>query len=199
MSVFEENINDLYDRFEELLAEADCEITAAEFQGILCGMISAGLQRTSLSWLEQINALINENNGFSNELSQFAKMLVDETHQAFADDDLLAPILIPDDSYPMIDRLESLSFWSQGFLLGFGLQFGDKKALQKEIKESLTDIAEISQVSIENDDNEEAHTSLETLIEHIKVAVKMIYMELVKKPKLKSKESTQTTASKTIH
>ena len=199
MSVFEENINDLYDQFEELLAEADCEITAAEFQGILSGMISAGLQRSNLSWLEQINALINENNGFSNELSQFAKMLVEETHQAFADDDLLAPILIPDDSYPMVDRLESLSFWSQGFLLGFGLQFGDKKALQKEIKESLTDIAEISQVSIENDDNEESKMSLETLIEHIKVAVKMIYMELVKNPTSESKLSAQKTGSKTIH
>ena len=199
MSVFEENINDLYDRFEELLAEADCEITAAEFQGILCGMISAGLQRSSLSWLEQINALINENNGFSNELSQFTKMLVEESHQAFADDDLLAPILIPDDSYPMVDRLESLSFWSQGFLLGFGLQFGDKNALQNEIKESLTDIAEISQVSIKNDDNEEEKMALETLVEHIKVAVKMIYMELVRNPKSESKLSAQKAGSKTVH
>jgi len=199
MSVFEENINDLYDQFEEILAEADCEVTAAEFQGILTGMISAGLESSNSQWLSQIGDLTSENNILSQELRKFATMLFEESNKAISDDDLLAPILIPDDSYPMVDRLESLSLWSQGYLLGFGLQFGDKKALQKEIQESLTDIAEISQVSIENDDTEEANTALETLIEHIKVAVKMIYMELVKKPKSGSNVSTQTTENKTIH
>lgn len=199
MSVFEENINDLYDQFEELLAEADCEITAAEFQGILSGMISAGLRSSNLDWLGQINALINENNALSDDLRRFAKTLFEETGKAFSDDDLLAPILIPDDSYPLVDRLESLSFWSQGYLLGFGLQFGDEKKLQQEIKESLNDIAEISQVSIDNDDNEEANIALETLIEHIKVAVKMIYMELVKKTNSESNMSEQPIKNKTIH
>ncbi len=185
MNAFEENVNGLYDQFEEKLAEADCEITPPEFQGILAGLISAGLALTNLNWLDQIGDLINENNALSDSLQEFVIKLYKETHMDFSDDDLLAPILIPDDSYPMVDRLEALSFWSQGYLLGFGLQFGDKEKMQKEVSEALVDIAEISQVNIENTDNEESNIALETLIEHIKVAVKMIYMELVKKMELK--------------
>ncbi len=199
MSVFEDNVNDLYDQFEEILADSDCDITAAEFQGILAGMLSAGLGKDDANWLSQVSELVNEEAALSEEIGSFVKNIFNETQLAFSDDDLLAPILIPDDAYPMIDRLEALSFWSQGFLLGFGLQFGDKQTLPQEISESLNDIAEISQVSIENEDNEEANIGLETLIEHIKVAVKMIYMELVKKSTSSSINPTQTDISKTIH
>ena len=199
MSVFEDNVNDLYDQFEEILADSDCDITAAEFQGILAGMLSAGLGKDDVNWLSQVSELVNEEAALSEEIGSFVKNIFNETQLAFSDDDLLAPILIPDDAYPMIDRLEALSFWSQGFLLGFGLQFGDKQTLPQEISESLNDIAEISQVSIENEDNEEANIGLETLIEHIKVAVKMIYMELVKKSTSSSINPTQTDISKTIH
>ena len=199
MSVFEDNVNDLYDQFEEILADSDCDITAAEFQGILAGMLSAGLGKDDVNWLSQVSELVNEEAALSEEIGSFVKNIFNETQLAFSDDDLLAPILIPDDAYPMIDRLEALSFWSQGFLLGFGLQFGDKQTLPQEISESLNDIAEISQVSIENEDNEEANIGLETLIEHIKVAVKMIYMELVKKSTSSSINPTQTDISKTVH
>ena len=199
MSVFEDNVNDLYDQFEEILADSDCDITAAEFQGILAGMLSAGLGKDDANWLSQVSELVNEEAALSEEIGSFVKNIFNETQLAFSDDDLLAPILIPDDAYPMIDRLEALSFWSQGFLLGFGLQFGDKQTLPQEISESLNDIAEISQVSIENEDNEEANIGLETLIEHIKVAVKMIYMELVKKSTSSSINPTQANISKTVH
>ena len=98
--------------------------------------------------------------------------------------DMLAPLLLPDDEYPLIDRLEALSLWCQGFLLGFGLQFGDQSIDNSEITESLQDISDISQLEVSADEGEDAQIALVTVMEHIKVAVKVIYLELVIKKEL---------------
>ncbi len=184
MNDFSQNFENLYESFDDILAEADCEINASEFQGILAGMISGGLKSTDKHWQSVILDIANDGHALSADaLSELEKVFA-ESQQAFIDQNVLAPILLPDEEYPLIDRLEAMSFWCQGFLLGFGLQLGDTSIDNSEITESLQDISEISQLELTTDDSEEAKFALNTLIEHIKVAVKMIYMELVIKKEL---------------
>ncbi len=184
MNDFVQNSRDLYESFDDTLAEADCEINASEFQGILAGMISAGLKSTDKHWRSTVIEVANDGHALSTDALIVLENVFSESQQAFMQQDILAPILLPDDEYPLIDRLEALSLWCQGFLLGFGLQFTDQSIDSSEIAESLQDISEISQLELSSDESEESQIALVTLIEHIKVAVKVIYMEFVIKKEL---------------
>lgn len=189
MNDFAQNSGNLYQTFEDILAEADCELSASEFQGIIAGMISAGLKPTDTGWLSLIVEVANNDHSLPDEALKAAQKLFAESQQAFIGQDVLAPILLPDEEYPLIDRVEAMTFWSQGYLLGFGLQHGNGGIDSVEIRESLQDISDISQLEISTDDSEESQMALETLIEHIKVAVKVIYMELVTKKEITSVNS----------
>lgn len=197
MNDFAPNSEDLYETFDDTLAEADCEINASEFQGILAGMISAGLKATDKHWQSIIIEVANDGHALSKEALETVQNVFSESQQAFMQQDILAPILLPNDQYPLIDRLEALSFWCQGFLLGFGLQFGDQSIEQSEITESLQDITEISQLELSADESENSQVAFVTVIEHIKVAVKVIYMELVVKKGLS--DITSVNGNDTYH
>jgi len=179
MSEFDKNLDELYETFDEVLAEADCEVTASEFQGIFAGMISAGLKKLCCQAKGTLLEVINDGHTFPKETQNTINNLFSESLRAFRDEDSLPVIMLPGDDYPLIDRLEAATLWCQGYLLGFGLQLANTKMDNPEIKEALVDISEISQLELVADESDEAKMALETLLEHIKVAVKMIYLELV--------------------
>ncbi|MBV1911540.1 MAG: UPF0149 family protein [Kangiellaceae bacterium] len=197
MSEFEENSPNWYESFEESLANADCEINASEFQGVLAGMISAGLKQSDDKWLGTILEVANDGQPLSEDGARQLKKLYIESHKAFREQEVLAPILLPGEDYPLVDRIESLSLWSQGYLLGFGLQLGDASLESPEVSESLQDISEIAQLDLSADDSEESQVALLTLIEHIKVAVKVVYLELVYK--LESVDVKPAVGNDTFH
>lgn len=186
-----------YEQVEEVLAEAECETSAAELQAILCGMLAAGVKPNDKAWLPVVVDIVNDGRELAEEVQSMIQSLFIWTNTQMNQHDSLAPTLLPDDSYPAIDQLESLAEWCQGFLLGFGLQTSNEDITNPEVKESLTDLADISQLELEAEENEETQTALFTLIEHIKVAVQLIYWEMVVK---KTAGASQPAASgQTIH
>jgi len=187
MSDFEENSGNSYEEFEDALSDSDCDINASELQGVLAGMISAGLTASDQHWSCTVLEVVNDGKALSVESQNCMVKIFSDSFDAFNDDDGLAPILLPSEEYPLIDRLEALSFWSQGYLLGFGLQQGQKPINSKDINEALSDISEISQLELSSDESEDSQMALITLVEHIKVAVKVIYLELVMKNQPKNK------------
>ncbi|MDQ7048466.1 MAG: UPF0149 family protein [Enterobacterales bacterium] len=193
MANFNEKATELYEIFDEILADADCEMRVSEYQGLLSGLISAGLNQLSGINYSMLSELAHDGNGLDATLRDKIDALFQSSQQAFTDEDQLTPILIPDDSYPIIDRMEALGLWCQGFLLGFGLHSGQQNRLGPEINEALQDISQIANIDIQSDNSESSQVALETLIEHIKVAVKMIYLEQVLKPTQKRSESLKPT------
>lgn len=181
MSNFEEIYSQLYEKFEELLANDDCDISASELQGAVTGMLSCGLKSDDAHWRVKLFSAVNDGVDLSTKANQILDEVVYQSDLALAEEDSLAPILLPGDDYPVVDQLEALGQWCQGFLLGFGLQLGKKNIENQEVAEAIADISEISQVAVEADDGEESQEALITLVEHLKVGVKVIFLELVTK------------------
>jgi len=197
MSEFDKNLDELHETFDEILAEADCEVTASELQGLFAGMVSVGLKSLCCQAKANLLEVTNDGHPFDEETQNAINQLFVESLRAFKEEDSLPIIMLPNDDYPMIDRLEAASLWCQGYLLGFGLQLGDTKLNNDEIEEVLKDISEISQLALVADDSDEANMALETILEHIKVAVKMIYLELVFKQEQLT--ASLSDAENTIH
>lgn len=181
MSNFEDISGDLYESFEEKLTQEGCHISASELQGAIAGMISTGLQPQDRHWHCNLLAAINDAQPFSDPAQQMLQQVLMKSHNSFAEQDSLAPILLPNEGYPLIDRLESVSLWCQGYLLGFGLQSGKDKIANAEVAEAISDLSEISRLELDSNDSQDSNMAMMTLVEHIKVAVKVIYLELVQK------------------
>ncbi|TQV89186.1 UPF0149 family protein [Aliikangiella coralliicola] len=171
-----------YELVEEVLADAECETSAAELQAILCGMLAAGLKPGDLGWLDIVADIINDERELTVDAKELIASLCNWSNNQMSQHDSLAPTLLPDDSYPALDQLEAIAEWCQGFLLGFGLQTGNQDIDNEEVRESLTDLAEISQIEQIVEDGEETAQALVTIVEHIKVAVQIVYWEMVVKP-----------------
>ncbi len=183
MANFEQNASEIYEKFDEILADADCEMRVSEYQGLLSGLMTAGLSNIGSQQFSILSQLAHDDKPLTPDLKSQITQLFDRSLQALSDDQQLTPILIPDDSYPIIDRLEAIGLWCQGFLLGFGLQAGQQNKLAAEINEALQDISQIANIDIQSDNSETSQAAFETLLEHLKVAVKIIYLEQVIKPK----------------
>jgi uncharacterized protein YgfB (UPF0149 family) len=171
-----------YESLEQALVDSEAEITAAELQGAITGLMSAGHKAGSLKKTVLVDLLGEQEQRVMAQLEPLVKVLFEWTDAQLNQPDSLAPMILPDDSYPAIDQLEETVNWCLGFLFGFGLQSGDRPIESTEVKESLIDIADISQLELEAADDEETQEALFTLIEHIKVAVQIIHLELVVKP-----------------
>jgi len=184
MNDFEDISGDLYESLEEKLTEESCDINASEFQGAIAGMISTGLQPCDRHWSCNLLAAVNDGQSFSESAQETLQEVLLKSYNAFIEQDSLAPILLPNEDYPLIDRLESLALWCQGYLLGFGLQLGKAEIANAEVAEAISDISEISQLETTSDENEDSNIALMTLVEHIKVAVKVIYLETVQKQQM---------------
>ena len=170
-----------FESLEERLAEADCETSASEVQAIICGFLTAGLKADDEEWLQTLISMVNEGRVFVAETMAMIRQVFQWTHFEIQQNDSLTPLLLPDDDYPLIDRMESLAFWCQGFLLGFGLQTGNLVVKNPDVEESLGDLAEISRLELDAEEDEAMLLAFETLVEHAKVAVKVIYWEMVVK------------------
>ncbi|WP_196139842.1 UPF0149 family protein [Aliikangiella sp. G2MR2-5] len=186
-----------YEKVEEILAEADLELTAAELQATLCGMISAGLKLSDEGWQDSIAVLVREDGQVPENIQRLINDLAHWTEAEMQHHDLLAPTLLPDEDYPAVDQLEAITLWCQGFLLGFGLQTGDNPIENTDVREAIADLADISQLMIEADDDEETQEALFTVAEHIRVAVQVIYWEIVMKSQ--AGETAETPKNETIH
>ena len=172
-----------YESLEQALVDSEAEITACELQGAISGMLSAGEYSAEMYQKALAEIFADCKRKLVRQVEPIVKVLFEWTDEQINQQDSLAPMILPDDSYPTIDQLEETINWSLGFLFGFGLQIGDQMLESPEVKESLVDIANISQLELEADDDDETKEALFTLIEHIKVAVQIIHLEMVVKPK----------------
>ncbi len=91
----------------------------------------------------------------------------------------LIELLLPDDDQALSDRLDALSRWCRGFLVGLGLSglSGDTK-LAPDITEAMRDLAEIVLVDPVVEATEDAEASFVELIEFVRVAASLIQVEL---------------------
>lgn len=186
-----------YEDIESILADADCEASAAEVQGFFCGMISAGAKANENTWQDFFVDIVNDGHPMTEESANLLTALYRWTAEEIVQHETLAPVLLPDDGYPVVDQLEAIIEWSQGFLLGFGLQTDNQKVNNQEVSEALADLAEICRLEQEADESEESQEALVTLIEHMKVAVQIIHWEMVAKTATQSIENTD--GKPTIH
>lgn len=170
-----------YDNLDEILAELGTDVGAAEFHGMTCGLLSGGMQLSEQSWLDSILPHIGVETDPSDESAETLKALYTLSLSQLQDVsiDFAFQLVLPDDDYPIVDRLEALRDWCRGFLGGLGLATSQSTIDESPyLKESLQDMAAIAQLDpYSGDYGEEAESQFFELVEFVRMASQTVFTE----------------------
>ncbi|MFA3127467.1 UPF0149 family protein [Acinetobacter pittii] len=137
----------------------------SELHGLLTGIVCVTEAPTREEW-SQILTTLNVP-----ELSEDAlALLTDEAEDVFhalSEDELDYLPMLPDDEHLLQERVQALSDWCAGVVLGFGLASGHVRSDERELIEHLQDVAAVEFEDSDND--EEGESSYEELYEFVRL------------------------------
>jgi uncharacterized protein YgfB (UPF0149 family) len=168
-----------FDDVARALAAGGSVVHAAEAHGCACGAFCARRVYLPGEWFEEIVA--EGEAGLAEELAGgvLGELFVQSRTVLEAGDLEFSPLL-PDDDTDLAPRVEALAAWCQGFLYGFGAAGTiPKAALGGEVREFLTDLAELARAGSPDDTSAEVEeAAYAELVEYLRVGVQLVYDEL---------------------
>ena len=180
MSEFErELVLDFYELQAEL-EKMKAVATASEAHGIICGQLAGGIQLDGIMWLQQFLMGLGIKNEPSQGTQKWFLQLYKYCLEELNETEITFQPLLPDDQDDLNQRLEEIGSWCSGFLAGFGSTGErDERTFSEEIQDVFRDLAAITQVDteIQGEADEEEEIAYTELLEFVRVAVLMIFME----------------------
>lgn len=182
-----------YAAVKQALASAAAVATTAESHGLLTGLFCSGKisDISAEKWAESSVGEIKH----CDESLTILRLLFEVTHHKLEQMDFSFELLLPDDETILSVRAQELGAWCIGFI--HGLQLGQvdlTKTYPPDCQDALQRIGDIAQIEYDNvnfsNSDEEAYVSV---VEYVRLAVLVVYMELVKKPVHPSFSETDST------
>ncbi|WP_261815987.1 YecA/YgfB family protein [Vibrio gallicus] len=171
-----------YQPSAEQLSASDLSVTPAEMHGLLMGMLSGGLQLDSDGWQPLLFDYTNDGQGWPMASLAIAELALKVSREELSKQGFELSLLLPE-SDDLIAQGAALSEWVSHFISGLGLVGAKVDKSNPQVKEVLEDLLEISKLEIDpEDDLQEQAMLLEQVIEHVKVCVLTIHIELGNKP-----------------
>ncbi|MBL8200524.1 MAG: UPF0149 family protein [Chromatiales bacterium] len=172
-----------FERIEEGLRRAEASTDAAEAHGSLCGLVcglGAGGQST---WLAETLADAQAGEPASRQAGALLEALAASTRAALEGAEMTFQPLLPDDSEPLVERVDCLAQWCQGFNHGLFVagRIADAEAElgSGNTAEIIRDFGEMAQVSVgEEEADPEGEAAYAELVEYVRVSVQLVYEEL---------------------
>lgn len=159
---------------EQSLTKLGVEMGASECQGLLIGLIIAKGKVSATEVQQALAPSVDSANLLVQEAMQQIQQLLGSAETELSDSTCVFNPLLADDSDDMDEKLDQLSAWSQGFLMGLA-QGGIKEYSRlpdeaAEFAEDMVDMAQVNGYELEEDAeaNEEAYTEL---VEYLRTGV----------------------------
>lgn len=181
-----------FEQITQTLEAADLFTNASETHGILSGIVCGGVKLDDQSWLTHFTDVVNEGMGLSNKVKGLVESIYGQVVNQVTDDGLGFELLLPEDDIPLDERAEAMAQWAQGFLVGFGMVQQGLNQAPDEIQELIRDIRDISQVSLDfEQEDEESEIAFTEIIEYLRVGAMLCFNTFSRHPK--------APVSKTLH
>jgi len=167
-----------FEQLSELLRKFGALQSASELHGFLVGELATGVRLSRSEWLRTANEQADLSRNPDEVAGDTLYALYQQTLAALSGDELAFQLLLPEDDEPLLDRVEALGQWCQGFLLGFGLS-GKHTTDDAELAESLRDLAAIAQVGASEDEaaQDSSESDLFAISEYVRLTVIDIFWQ----------------------
>lgn len=153
----------------------------AQLQGLVCGKLCGGVELSESQWCAELMEFLDiAHVTLDPEQKNQVVSMYTQTSRLLNDLNFGFSPLLPGDESSLERRTQELGMWCEGFLHGLGTSGLQGNAmLSPEIADALRDLAQISQVDInDGDDMEENEVYWSELVEYVKVSVLTVYTEL---------------------
>ena len=171
---------DQYNRLSAALAEVGAETSAAEAQGMLCGMLSTPAEVDQARWIAEVLANTEPKGEPARTCLELLTELYDSTRRGFGDDDMSFTPLLPDDEAALAERAGALGAWCEGYIFGLGLGgLSSRSELPREAGEVVNDFSEIARVDTESDMGDEGEAAYTELVEYVRTGALLVREGLV--------------------
>lgn len=181
---------------QAIITTENIKAHASEIHGVLTGLICAGYPFEDTGYVSMLNDLFNSGDGFPSQVKSTLKQMFSELWTDILDDAYGFQLMLPDDDDTIVERGHALSMWVQGFNLGFGLQQKDSPVVSEEVKEVITDFAEIANLSDEMEEDEATEQAYFEINEYVRISALLCFSELATLP---TKSGGDNPANSTIH
>jgi len=159
---------------EQALARLNVEMDASECEGLLVGLLLAKGSVTDAEVQQALAVVVDSTNLLAQEAFKKIVKFVHELVAQLADSTCVFNPLLGEDSDSMADKLDLLSAWVQGLLMGLahgGIEdYSRLPGEAAEFAEDMVDMAQVNGYELEEDEeaNEEAYMEL---VEYLRTGI----------------------------
>jgi len=168
-----------YDLINDALERCESEQDAAEQHGQLCALVCLLDAISVEQWLDIALSNVDKSNAFVTETRGILAEVYEVTMQSIDAKDFDFQLLLPDDDARLRTRLQGISHWCQGFLMGIthaGITDIDK--LASNLPEIVRDFVEISRAeSFDIEGSEEDEASFVEISEFVRMGTLLFRVE----------------------
>ncbi|WP_306522620.1 UPF0149 family protein [Rheinheimera sp.] len=185
-----------YDHWTSQLDQHSVMASAAELQGLIAGMLSAGIPADAGTILPVLYDFLNDGQALNAHLKGLIEQLIAETARQLAEEDYSLQLLLPSDDDAMPERLEAMIEWAQAFLVGFAIQQTDLSLVSPDVREAIDQLTEVTRIDIYTEDDAseaENEESYFLVLEHMRLLVLTCFNEVGQK------FTISEVAAKTLH
>jgi len=168
-----------YDLVNDALIRSECEQDAAEQHGQLCALICLLESITAEQWLDIALPGGDKNDALLAETRSILTEVYEATTQTIDAEDFDFQLLLPDDDAALSIRLQGISHWCQGFLMGIThAGITDIEKLASNLPEIVRDFVEISRAeSFDIEGSEEDEASYLEISEFVRMGTLLFRVE----------------------
>ena len=168
-----------YDLVADVISRSGSESNAAECHGSLCALLCVASGLEPGDWVQMFfqekadNLPVND--------IELLNSLFLTTQSQMNSDGFELQVLQPSDDSRVVVRVEALSNWCQGFLLGLGLGgVTEVASLPGDLPELVNDFVKISRAdSLDLGEEEEAEMAYMEIVEYLRVGTLMFRQEML--------------------
>lgn len=169
-----------YSHFQAALAAESDGYHAAQWHGVLCGLLCAGRPTTLELWHRFADELSDQKAPLVTAARPDLERLYRITVDQLGADDVSFELLLPDDKVSLGERTAALGLWCDAFLYGLGAGgVNEDTELSVDSLELLKDVTEISRAEFSGSRADaDDEFQFEELVEYIRVGVLVLNDEL---------------------
>ncbi len=169
-----------YQAVARLLKTMNCELSPAEVDGMLSGLLSVGSAEAKSTWIDAVLERSGRNavDASAPVLTEGLECYADATKSLLDAGEFTFTPLLPPDELVLSQRLTALAAWCQGYLYGVGLgSLPPIDALTPESREFLADVQSIAHVDtvVVAGAGEQNEADFCELVEYLRVGVPLLY------------------------
>ena len=159
----------------QALGDVSAAVSAAEAQGLLCGMVCAGDATEPSRWIARVLDGTSPRGEPARRCLEALSAVFQRTRREMDDPEMTFELLLPGDGAALQERVEALRDWSRGLLAGLALGgLAGERQSPAEVDEFVADLAEFSRLDERVRPGEQAEADFAELVEYARMGTLLL-------------------------